>query len=1837
MAALPGYYTIGDFGKGGGTKPVGLGTTFKVPAPTNGTFNNNRTISANRTTLSNIEDTGSIWGAAWKKGTKELFVAAALKRYVPLQDETSVAAVETSAGTIYKIDMSVDPAVVSSFNVIPNVLSAAASTDLSNRDYSYNQDLDIVNYAGRQGLGDLEISEDETKLYTVNLNTKELVIIDANSGALLQSVSIPNPYVGGECSADMVRPWALKVRGSDVFIGSVCEDEISNDVGAAIQKYNGAIFQTAAMSNSLRYLRPRTYGPENRSLGDGYRYNNWTNYYTDAPMLTDIEFTNSGDLVLGYNSRATYNRNGSLRGDIRKMCLNADGSYTDESTALAVTTCQSNVQNYSGNPTDYYEFYIGDYFGGNYGGSGHPDTASGALAQKPGASNIIVGMIDATDWYQPGAIGNYDNTTGDKIGAQAVIDKNKMTDGGEREAYGSKAGGMGDVELLCDPAPVEVGNYVWVDVNQDGIQDPNEPPFANVPVTLICNATTYGTTTTDSNGHFYFGGLNNVNIGANTLQAGDSCELRIAQADVNNKPPTVTDPNGNSEDQRDNDAVASGLDNVITFTVGVSSDHSLDFGITPTVGCLTGTLFLDNNNNGILDGTDTTAPAGITLTVNDAFGGTHTAQTDGSGAYAFASVPAGNVTVSVDTTDTDIPEGAVFSAFTTSTTINEGTIPTCTTEDFGYLLPAPTAQDPRDVAVCANPTSITWDGATVSTATIWQDMLTTPLNSVSTAGGTTVNVSMSINNPDNEFYDTDVPNSSGSGTSAAFGQPYLTLYLGDQTAPGDGNWQNSDSAGCASHGYDLESGERAELVVDFDQEVVLDNWRIRDVDSGDVRSAVSDWEWQDGIKVEGFDAAGNPVAIETKIGSSGAGLIKDAQDIVHTDSSTYDAGSGDFATGGGTVPNSTNGHIVLTSNFVPVSRIVITHEAGPDMPCQTRSALAMAGLAVCVPLHVSGNVYNDEDGVAPAGVCSTSDDTVDGTPVNNVEGTPLNACLLDSTNIVVDTQAVAGDGSYDFDTNIRPNTNYKVLLTENNCTVGEASPAATLLEGWNYEGEQIDPTNNTGHDGTPDGLIDVAVATSDVTDVDFGINKTPTAQGYDRPYELNPGATASVQFDLSGSATSAYINDNEEGIPAAIEIIAISGGTLYNGATQVNVNDIITNPDFSQLQIDPDGGDVTATFEYRATDSACRVSNPALFTAPFTTLNIAGNLFLDMTRDDQVNGTATPNSCDGSTPLYVNLVDTNGDVLSSITLAEDGSYAFYYDDGVRANTSYTVVLSQTQGVSGSPVPAATLPNGCANLDGENIESLNPGTTDGTADGMIAVSVGTENVTEINFAITPTVRIGNRVWIEDDNDGDATTGNITPVVGATVTAVCTDGTHTTTTDTSGLYSIELPANIGQCTVSVATPTNTSPATGSNDNDVLDTTTENDKTHDGSGTTVNVGMMDNLTLDFGFASVGNLCGSVTEDTNDDDTGDVPIENVTLTLFDALGNQVGTTQTASDGTYCFNNLVAGDYIVRETQPAGLADVSENEGGADNDAADNNEDNAISATVSAGETDMNNDFVEEKTGNLCGRVTEDIDNDDTGDQPIENVTLTLFDATGSQVGTTLTDSDGQYCFNDLVPGEYTVVETQPSGMADVSENEGGTDGDRTDTTLNSLQAYVSPGETDLANDFVEEDAATAYRIGDLFWIDSNSDGVYTSGEEVIAGATVELLNANGDVIGTTVTDANGRYNFNVPAGEYKVRFHIPQSYIDEGFQFVTERVDGDDTNKVLSDGVVEVSAVVGPNTDQATQVLTLDAGISCGCDDAPIQANGGDALGFMSMMLMMLLTLGTALFFVRQEEQKA
>ncbi|MDQ8192772.1 prealbumin-like fold domain-containing protein, partial [Roseibacillus persicicus] len=109
-------------------------------------------------------------------------------------------------------------------------------------------------------------------------------------------------------------------------------------------------------------------------------------------------------------------------------------------------------------------------------------------------------------------------------------------------------------------------------------------------------------------------------------------------------------------------------------------------------------------------------------------------------------------------------------------------------------------------------------------------------------------------------------------------------------------------------------------------------------------------------------------------------------------------------------------------------------------------------------------------------------------------------------------------------------------------------------------------------------------------------------------------------------------------------------------------------------------------------------------------------------------------------------------------------------------------------------------------------------------------------------------------------------------------------------------------------------------------------------------------------------------------------------------AAGVQPTTTTTDENGSYTFAGLPVGDYQVVETQPSGFDSVSDVDG-ANNDVV--GDETPISVT--AGNENSGNNFVEEEQGSISGTVLADTDDDDLGDTAIEGVVLTLKDAAGN------------------------------------------------------------------------------------------------------------------------------------------------------------------------------------------------------------------------------------------------
>lgn len=131
------------------------------------------------------------------------------------------------------------------------------------------------------------------------------------------------------------------------------------------------------------------------------------------------------------------------------------------------------------------------------------------------------------------------------------------------------------------------------------------------------------------------------------------------------------------------------------------------------------------------------------------------------------------------------------------------------------------------------------------------------------------------------------------------------------------------------------------------------------------------------------------------------------------------------------------------------------------------------------------------------------------------------------------------------------------------------------------------------------------------------------------------------------------------------------------------------------------------------------------------------------------------------------------------------------------------------------------------------------------------------------------------------------------------------------------------------------------------------------------------------------------------------------------------------------------------------------------------------------------------------------------------------------------------------------------------------------------------------------EKPKAPKVSIGDRVWVDADSDGVQGRGEGPVAGVTVALLDADGDQIGTALTDPDGYYAFTDldPKTDYTVVF--PASVTVDGDEYVLSDArrggDGSLDSDPSAEGEVRVTTPAeGSNVGERDRAddPTIDAG---------------------------------------------
>ncbi|MGB7347302.1 MAG: SdrD B-like domain-containing protein [Pirellulaceae bacterium] len=530
--------------------------------------------------------------------------------------------------------------------------------------------------------------------------------------------------------------------------------------------------------------------------------------------------------------------------------------------------------------------------------------------------------------------------------------------------------------------------------------------------------------------------------------------------------------------------------------------------------------------------------------------------------------------------------------------------------------------------------------------------------------------------------------------------------------------------------------------------------------------------------------------------------------------------------------------------------------------------------------------------------------------------------------------------------------------------------------------------------------------------------------------------------------------------------------------------------------------------------------------------SIAGFVYLVAPGQDCTGDHDAP----GNRPLagvQVELQTFDGITVAEAITRADGGY--FFDDVPRGN--YRIVEFTPAGL----------------LDGESHTGLIDGLRVGNAvDGGliqgITLTPGGTGV-EYNFCEAAPATISGNVYEDNSDDGVRDAGE-DGIAGVLISLVDDNNVivATTTTDANGHYVFTgiLP---GQYSLVETQPVPY--YDGIDTPGQIDGQTIGQRGSDGDSLRAIPIRQGQIGTEYNFGELlgATLSGQVHVDLDDDcllDTNEETLSGVVIRLIDSSGVEVDQATTDTNGRYTFENIKPGEYTVIEEQPEGYFD-----GGAVVGSSGGTVDspNRISkVTLSSGEVAVDYNFCENPPAEILGNVFNDTDGDcifDAHEVGIAGVKVELFDGAGNLVATTTTDASGSYQFSYLRAGSYTVRETQPAGWLQGGQVAGSHGGDASQQDVIS-RIPVGWGERLTQYNFCEVEPSS---ISGFVYVDGNGDCLRDPGEPPLAGVTIELRDAAGNRIASTLTDANGKYLFdNLAPGDYSIFEQQPDGYFQGG-----------------------------------------------------------------------------------------
>ncbi len=630
MVFLPAYrYGASDGAQGGlfgGTAhlydAMSAGTQSTVPTAWNVPFN----------------QLGATFGTAWQQASApgelgSLFASAYVRRHSGLgpdgigaiyritPDDGTIASPTASADLLVDlaaegIDLGADsdPGAAAGD---PNGLRPAVTAE--NPAYDWRRDAQAWDKVGRVGLGGMEITTDQRYLFAVNLYNRSLVRVEIDRTGT--SVVGVDEFELDEYFPDGsdLRPFGISSNPltNELYL-TVTDTAESTGIAADLHAHVFAFSPEdptdleEVLDFGLGYNRGAgfagvnaSYQPWSTDPADYAAYYNGDTMASSVPVVSDARYLH-GEIVIGIRALdgdlfGSYTYLSDVPTDMRVVRArtnggellmasgNGDGTFTIEQNGVVDGRAGAGAATMLAGPTGPNKFFIDQWLGG-------PEHLGAVLVVPSRPDGVMeTGIHVAEGSYQVGTRRFFqeNGSVVEPRGAAVITGTNVL-------GVTTKGNGLGELTALASAAPIEIGNYVWYDVDNDGVQDPEEAPVVGATVNLYevgddGTRTLVSSTLTSAAGEYYFSSDPALNANGYALQTNTDYVVGIdnpADYDVEGAPlfgwyPTVPDTGDAASvdaDRNDSDGLVetteAGAFPYAAITTGGpgQNDHTIDFG-----------------------------------------------------------------------------------------------------------------------------------------------------------------------------------------------------------------------------------------------------------------------------------------------------------------------------------------------------------------------------------------------------------------------------------------------------------------------------------------------------------------------------------------------------------------------------------------------------------------------------------------------------------------------------------------------------------------------------------------------------------------------------------------------------------------------------------------------------------------------------------------------------------------------------------------------------------------------------------------------------------------------------------------------------------------------------------------------------------------------------------------------------------------------------------------------------------------------------------------------------------------------------------------------------------